>query len=136
MIGFHPNVRICKCVYREWHALCCSANTQSKRPRRFCVYLQVFVTYGSLSLSPPQLFLKSRAEVFISRSNPNSRYPCPKDQREEASGGVCLVWVKPGSSPGPVYILCLQPPAAQVTSASHNSSSASSLHMLINSIYI
>lgn len=90
----------------------------------------------SLSLSPPQLFLKSRAEVFISRSNPNSRYPCPKDQREEASGGVCLVWVKPGSSPGPVYILCLQPPAAQVTSASHNSSSASSLHMLINSIYI
>lgn len=31
MIGLHPNVCVCECVFGKWHALRCSANTQSKR---------------------------------------------------------------------------------------------------------
>lgn len=51
----------------------------------------------SLPLSPSKL-LEELAEVFISQSNPYSRYPCQKDQGEEASGGSMFglgqPWVK------------------------------------------
>lgn len=96
-IGLHPNVCVHECVYRKWHALCCAANTQSKRKccppahpaalvftYRYLLSSPLFPFFLSLSLSK---LLEKLAEVFISQSNPYSRYPCQTDQGEGASGG-------------------------------------------------
>lgn len=110
------------CVYHKWDALCCFANTLSKPPSFPSAHPAALVLLYNYLLSsllfPPSVskLLEKLAEVFISHSNPYSRYTCQRDQGEEVSGGSMFglgqPWVKLWPSS---LVLYFQLPTCQIT---------------------